>query len=117
MATLYDGDGFVWDFEATSDYGSSGSSIGNGTGDAFDDGLTLNINGTYVMGTFGPDELAGRQMVLNDSVAGLDVVRRVYVPDTAGQGWARFLESFTNNTGSQIVATITVASNSGMIAA
>ena len=59
MATLNDGDGFVWDFDATSDYGSSGSSIGNGTGDAFDDGLTLNINGTYVMGTFGPDELAG----------------------------------------------------------
>ncbi len=113
MPTLNDGDGFIWDFGETSSYGSSGSSIANGTGDAFDDGLTINVNGTYVTGTFGPDELGGRQMVLNGSAGGLDIVRRVYVPDTAGEGWARFLESFTNNTGSQIVATITVASNSG----
>ena len=111
---LTDGDGFLWDlYDTPIGYGGLGSSIENGTGDAFDLGLLLSIAGINFTGAFGADELGGRQLVLTGTSNGLDVVRRVYVPDDAGAGWARFLESFTNNTGTAITVTVSIQSNSG----
>ena len=91
---LYDGDGFKWDF----DYGQD---INDGTSDAYDGGLSLR----YTVVSYGnrsfDDELYlqddGRTLrTYVEDDFGVDVFRELYVP--SDQGYARFLETFTNTT-------------------
>jgi hypothetical protein len=111
VRNLTDADGFLWDL--ADDYGAWGSNVINGTSDAFDFGVQLSVNGTVFGGAFAADELAGRQLVVTGTMGGVEVSRRMYVPESGGEGWARFLESFTNPTGAAVTVTITIKSNSG----
>jgi Ca2+-binding RTX toxin-like protein len=115
MTTFTDGTGFLWD---NTDYGNNnpryaGATIDNGTRDAYDGGQFLAINGTYVAGGFGALELGGRQDVYSGAFGDISVVRRTYVPTAAGEGWARFLESFTNSGTVSQTFTVKIVSNSG----
>lgn len=104
--TLTDGASFTWDVRTD-------GGIDNGTGDAFDGGMVLMVDGTYFMfaGT-GMTELGGRQLAHGPSLmSGLSVTRRVYVP--AAEGWARFLEYFDNPTSAPITAMVRIETNPG----
>ncbi|MAE61173.1 MAG: hypothetical protein CMJ49_07435, partial [Planctomycetaceae bacterium] len=94
--TLFDGLGFEWEI-----MGNGG--ISDGSSDAYDGG--------HEMSGFGFDSIAdleagGRELVLNSTsqISGLDVTRKTYVPDN--DGFARFLDLFTNNTAAPIITTI-----------
>ncbi|UUX95433.1 CARDB domain-containing protein [Aquabacterium sp. J223] len=93
---LYDGDGFQWDI------GEDGS-ISDGTDDAYDGGLYLYVDDTadgqgaqYFYRDGDALELNGRQVVVADTpLTDIRVGRKIFVPTDAG--FARFLETFTNN--------------------
>ncbi len=108
--TLPDGDGYNWDLY---DRTSFGTTVLNGTRDAFDGGLTLSVNGVIFSGSFESSELGGRQAVVGGAVGDLAVQRRMYVPEVSGEGWARFFESFTNTGTSAQTVAMKIQSNSG----
>ena len=107
--TLTDGSGiFVWDV-------ATNGSINDGTSDAFDTGFALS---GYSNPNADPNEatpeLGGRQLRLGTATIGsFDVTRSIYVPDTPGAGWARFMETVTNTSGSSQVYTLTIQTNLG----
>src|SRR5262249_46281305 len=75
---LFDGNNFRFDIQP------DGHLI-NGTDDAYDDAQRLELvaNGTsqsFTGATIGLVEDAGREIAITQSVAGLDVTRKVYVP-------------------------------------
>ena len=105
--TLFDADGFRWDFTDTN------SGIVNGTSDAFDLGFLVTVNNTLFHGTFAASELDGRQLVQTGSIGAVAIERRLYVPNSGGEGWARFLESYTNTSGSPVTITVAFWTNSG----
>lgn len=51
------------------------------------------------------------------TIAGLDVQRKVSVPMTGGQDFARTVDAFTNNQASAITTTVTIVGNLGSDAA
>ncbi|MBI5488409.1 MAG: hypothetical protein HY905_13835 [Deltaproteobacteria bacterium] len=103
--TLNDSAGYIWDI-----YGNG--QIGNGTGDSYDQGMALRVNGSYFPGTSHSTELAGRQVVVAPAtLSGLTVTRKIYVPTT--ERWARFLEIFANPSGAAIAATVRIETNCG----
>ena len=104
--TLTDGDGFTWDVTGAGD-------IQNGTIDTYDEGWVLSVNGTLVPVDATPTlELGGRQVALDSTVSGVNVVRRLYVPSGA-PGFARILDSFTNPTASSVTLSILMQVNMG----
>lgn len=109
--TLTDADGFTWDVMDNDP--TYGANVVNGSIDAFDHGFQLSVDGTVFSGSFGVSELGGRQLVINGLIGGVSVARRVYVPNGGNEGWARFLESFTNTTASALTISVTIRSNSG----
>ncbi|MEZ5908176.1 MAG: tandem-95 repeat protein [Hyphomicrobiaceae bacterium] len=101
---LTDGNGYLWDIQ-------DNGSISNGTSDAFDGGLNFAINGASFPSVTQTTELDGRQVVMSGAVGVFSVTRKVYVP--GDQGWARFLETITNTSGSEQTFTLSIQSNSG----
>ena len=104
---LIDGRGFRWDVQR-------GGQIARGTGEAFEvrsnavstgSGFRMVINnlaGTRRVVSTSSSALpedGGRELVLGpvDPVSnGVELTRKIFVPDTAGRGFARFLELFEN---------------------
>ncbi|MFO0650315.1 MAG: MopE-related protein [Polyangiales bacterium] len=102
-----DGAGYVWDV-------SGNGSVCNGTGDSYDVGQYLTVNGTAFPISTRSTELTDRQVVTGPAtLAGLQVTRKIYVPPTTGAGWARFLEVLTNPTSAPITAAIRIQTNAG----
>jgi len=104
--TLFDGHGYIWDvFEM--------GTIGNGTSDAYDGGMTLSVGGTSftdsapaVMFPDVPEVWIGP-----DTLAGLVVTRRVYVSPT--RNFARFVEIFENRGAGPVATSVVIGTNLG----
>jgi hypothetical protein len=106
LRVLTDGSGNNWDV-------STNGTICNGSGDSYDSGMALEVDGDFFpfTGVTG-SELAGRQLVYGPIVMGaVTVSRRVYVPSL--QGWIRYLESFENSTAREVGITVRVETNVG----
>ena len=105
--TVTDGATYTWDV-------SGNGSVCNGTGDAFDVGLYLTVNGTAFPFSTRSMELTDRQVVSGPAtLAGLNVTRKVYIPAASGAGWARFLDELTNPTSAPITVTVRIQTNAG----
>jgi hypothetical protein len=103
--TLTDSAGYRWDIQ-------DNGTIWDGTSDAYDTGMALNVGGSYFPASAAVSELAGRQWAFGPAVmSGLRVTRRVYVPAT--DAWARFLEEFNNPTAAPITVTVRIETNAG----
>lgn len=107
--TLFDGDGFEWDF-------NSSLSVVDGSSDAFDGGLVLNIVQGGATTPFTPDgELRqsadGRTVAAAGTSQDIAIERQVFVPDDAA--FARYLETFTNLGSSTQSFSIQVVSDLG----
>jgi hypothetical protein len=103
---LYDGEGFAWDVQGD-------GSIDDGTSDAFDGGLILEVDGRS-FSDFSRATLAsgGRELVIGPaSLAGLEVIRRVFVP--SDDTYARFTEVLRNPSGSLISITLSIHTDLG----
>ncbi len=73
--------------------------------------LDLTRNGTttrFAGPAFGTREDGGREIATRDTVHGLNITRKVFVPDTGY--FARFVESFSNPTGEPITVDVSIAS-------
>ena len=109
---LQDGNGYWWDFAADGSV-VDGSPTPTEATDAFDGAMRLRIDGTLFPDTTN-QTLSGRILTTGpETVAGLLVTRRAYVPDTAGQGWACFLEYLANPTAAPISVPVRVTGNLG----
>lgn len=118
---LTDGDGFLWDIE-----GDGLGHVNNGTSDAYDlwPNLCVTTNLALALadpcptgdlydagGTAATTGAAGRELLMAPvAIAGLQVSRRVYVPDTAGEGWVRYLEVLQNTGGTDVTVRVRVGS-------
>lgn len=107
--TLFDGDGFEWDF-------NSSLSVVDGSNDAFDGGLVLNIVQGGATTPFTPDgELRqsadGRTVAAAGASQDIAIGRQVFVPGDAA--FARYLETFTNLGSSTQSFSIRVVSDLG----
>ena len=113
-AYLYDGNGFFFDIQTDDSVGSGSDSVfyGNGTNTH---GFLLNIvsagNPTPFTGnSIGSGEISGRQVdVTQQSIAGLNVTRKVYVPQDGY--FARYLEILNNPTSSPITVDVQLTTN------
>ena len=103
---LLDGDGFRWDIFAD-------GSIDDGSDDAFDGGLTLQVDGVDFPAASTPDrEDAGREIVIGPSKFGdFTVTRKVFVP--ADDAFVRYLEIVDNIGVATGSVNVEVASNLG----
>jgi hypothetical protein len=100
-------DGGFWEWDITAE-----GAVADGTDDAYDFGMVLKINGVYFPSSVATTELDGRQVVIGpESFSGVDVTRKVYVPQDAS--WIRYLELFSNPTGAPITLTVRVETNTG----
>ncbi|MEW5801617.1 MAG: Ig-like domain-containing protein [bacterium] len=103
--TLYDTKGYPYDIE-------DGGYLINGYSDAYDGYYYLYVNDTGYTGTRSTVEDDGREAVCDpQSIAGLDVSRKVFVPET--ENWARYLEILSNPTESEICVTVRIGGNLG----
>jgi len=107
--TLFDLNGFEWDID-------NNGEIGDGTDDAYDGGLELDIDGTRFPGDLPvkpqTTEDGGREVVLGPTpLSGLDVTRKIFVP--TDDSFARFLEILENPTGSAIAVEVFLDTNLG----
>jgi hypothetical protein len=108
--TLTDADGFTYTIAGNGDYGATGQLGGlNPFYDA--QTLSLNVGGTaYSFGSGGPpttaiQSLNGQQIeITQETVSGLNVTRKIYVPATGY--FSRRLEVLQNTTGSPITVTV-----------
>ncbi|MGL6208762.1 MAG: calcium-binding protein [Paracoccaceae bacterium] len=109
--SLTDSEGFIWDLGS----GLGGLGVENGTNDAFDGGLLLRVNGTIVTGTFSVDENGREANTVPVLIGGIAVQRSILVSDTtiSSNGFARFLESFTNTTDQTVTITVETITGSG----
>ncbi|MEK8049722.1 CARDB domain-containing protein [Ideonella sp. DXS22W] len=106
-----DGSGHLWDVYSDGD-------VNNGTSDAYDGGLYLQLTDTQSgagasfaadSGTLATD---GRTLALTDSTTlGLQLDRRIYVP--ADDGFARYLDQVTNTGATTRTVTLTLNTNLG----
>jgi hypothetical protein len=102
------------DANATSYTVAQGGGFGNGTGGVFSRGafnldITRDGSTTRFAGpAFGTREDGSREIATRDTVHGLNVTRKVFVPATGY--FARFIESFSNPTADPITIDVTVAS-------
>jgi hypothetical protein len=105
--TLVDGDGKIWAF------GNRGQVVTGSPSDAFDAAFVLSV-GVATFPTVTPT-VSGQTITWGPQVmSGLDVTRKAYVPNTAGEGFVRYLESFHNPAAAgtpPITVTVTVATN------
>ena len=100
---LDDGDGFEWDIRNT-------GAILDGTDDAFDNAFDL--SGFATVATQSIESMNGRQHeTVGTHSSGLDVSRKIYVSET--EGYARFFDTFTNNTGAAITFDLSYSHNAG----
>ncbi|MEZ6137701.1 MAG: pre-peptidase C-terminal domain-containing protein [Pirellulaceae bacterium] len=99
---LSDGSGLLWDIQRD-------GNINNGSSDAFDGGFRLSGFGSFNTGVTEQD---GREVAIGPStISGLNATRKIYVP--TDENFARFLDSFTNTSGTTINATIGYSTNLG----
>ena len=98
---LYDVNGQLYDIECDGD-------LDDGTSDSYDSMYYLSINGNYFPNQANGWSLAGgREIALGpDTMSGLDVTRKIFVP--TDDGWARFLEVLSNNTGAPITVDVRI---------
>jgi hypothetical protein len=109
---LYDGWSEFWDIE------SSGA-ISDGTNDSYDSMFELSIDGSYFpsLTAGGADTQMedGREAVLGPvadlGVVGLEVTRKIYVPELLS--FARFAEILHNTTGGDITVDVLIDGNLG----
>lgn len=104
--TFSDGSGFTWDIQGD-------GNINNGTNDAYDGGMRLLVNGIqfapFAQGTLSEN---GREVRLGVSgLSGLEVIRRIYVPES--QAFVRYLELLSNPTEGDISVSVAVDTNLG----
>lgn len=102
--SLYDGNSFLWDFQ-------NKGGVNYGTGGAFD-GAFLNLDVPNL--DEGIPSLDGRMITItgpSNWVPDVDVNRSVYVPQDAG--WARYVDTATNNSTSTITYTFRIYSDVG----
>ena len=125
--TLTDPSSHTWDIDdrgtGTPPSASGTGMIGNGSVDAYDTfgAICITASGTtyttalasgdfYAGGSTSTTELSGRQYLLGtDTLRGLEVQRRVYVPSTGGtdsNSFVRYLDAITNTTGSAITVQV-----------
>ncbi|MCA9170490.1 MAG: pre-peptidase C-terminal domain-containing protein, partial [Planctomycetales bacterium] len=101
---LSDSESYIWDI-------SPDGSIEDGTNDAYDVGL----RNTQYFATSGVahSEENGREVVLDPvtTASGATLSRKIYVPTNGN--FARYLETVTNTTTSQLTFTFSIASNFG----
>jgi len=93
----------VWDVEAD-------GSIDDGTNDSYDDFFNLAIDSVAIS----PDTTVlrdDRTVVVETTAIGLDVTRKIYVPET--RAWVRFTEVLTNTTGADITVDVQIEGNTG----
>ena len=91
-----------------------------GYNNAFDGDGRLLVGGTAFQPSASGYTAAdsGQSVVTNSgTVAGLTISRKVTVPNTGNQDFARTLDVFTNSTGSPITTTVTIVGNLGSDAA
>jgi hypothetical protein len=104
--TFNDGNGFTWDMQGD-------GNINNGSNDAYDGGMRLHVNGVP-FGAFAQGTLSenGREVRLGVSgLSGLEVIRRVYVPES--QAFVRYLELLRNPTDADISVVVEIDTNLG----
>ena len=99
FVNLSDGNGFLWNM------GRDGR-IRGGTGDVYSGGLEL--VGYPQSGADVTTENGGREVVYAAQFGDLTATRKVYVSGT--EGFARFLETFTNDTDEPVTQTVTIES-------
>lgn len=102
--TLTDGSGYRWDFQ-------SKGGVVDGTGNAFD-GAFLMLDFPNV--TSAEEDLNGEMLTISGASSGtpgVDLSRNIYVPST--EGWARFVDSATNNGPFPVTYTFSVYSDYG----
>jgi hypothetical protein len=100
--------GFLMDILET-----SGGYLSNGTSDAYDGAYYLEVGGTTYGGGTATTSLGGRNVILPEqSIAGLEVSRQIYVPSTGGE-YARFLDVLRNTGSSPVTTTVTIRGNLG----
>ncbi|HEO71951.1 MAG TPA: hypothetical protein ENN80_11865, partial [Candidatus Hydrogenedentes bacterium] len=109
---LQDGNGFWWDFDADGSV-VDGSQTPVEDTDAFDWAMRLSVDGV----AFPESErqvLDGRTVITGpETLNGLVVTRRAYVPDAVGEGWACFLEYIENPDGAPVDVTVRFTGNLG----
>ncbi|MFN3200299.1 MAG: carboxypeptidase regulatory-like domain-containing protein [Bradymonadia bacterium] len=103
--SLNDGNNYLWDVQGT-------GAIRNGTSDAYDFGLNLEINGarfpTFQVAIVEDD----RELSMGPwAISGLVVRRKIFVPE--GEAFARFLEVVENPGDEPVSATLEVNTNLG----
>lgn len=93
---LQDGNGYWWDFQANGAI-RDGSAGADDAVDSFDNAMRLAVDGVTFPEAAQRYEMAGRMLITGPvTLSGLNVTRRAYVPNTAGAGWACFLEYLEN---------------------
>lgn len=96
------------------DIDSSSGAMSDGTSDSYDTCYTLTVGGSTFFGSSSTLTLSGRQVEIGpESLAGLQVSRRIYVPSTGTVDWARYVEVLDNGSGSEIATTVTISGNLG----
>ncbi|MEZ6132743.1 MAG: CARDB domain-containing protein [Planctomycetaceae bacterium] len=97
-----DGLGYNWDIQGN-------GSINDGTSDAYDGGF---VNSGFNFFSEGSLEADGRELALGPRIDGdVEIVRKVYV--SPNDGFARFLEIYTNTGVSTVARTVNINSNLG----
>ena len=103
IQTLTDGESFIWDID-------NAGQVSNGSIDAYDYGMVLQVNGVQFGAT--TKVLNGREFTVGPlTVSGVDVTRKIYVSDTSG--WARWVDLFTNPTAAEISIDVNYQINPG----
>ena len=107
MPTIFnDANGFTWDIQGD-------GNINNGTSDAYDGGMRLSINSAqFTLFTRATLSENGREVRLGLSkLSGLEVIRRIYVPETLA--FVRYLELLRNPTDADITVAVEISTNLG----
>jgi plastocyanin len=104
-------DGFRYDVECDGELGDGGT-ITRNLNDAYDGSYFLKINAQYLYcAETGTLEDGGREIAIESGLNGLLVTRKIFSP--AGGGFARFLDSLTNQGATAQTLTFEIESNLG----